>query len=105
MTHAYSLALSPDGTKIHAGFLSEIKIFSTDRPGRQCVSRNLKPWFQRNIVSSIAINPIVPDLCALGTYSKMIGKCWIFLKRLNSLSQVSASFLNNLRSINMIDNV
>ncbi|KAI5712775.1 hypothetical protein M8J76_005275 [Diaphorina citri] len=73
VTHAYSLAFSLDGNKIYAGFLSEVKIFSTDRPGRECVSRNLKPWFRKNIVSAIAINPVHPDICALGTYSKIIG--------------------------------
>uniref|UniRef100_A0A8D8U321 WD repeat-containing protein 79 n=1 Tax=Cacopsylla melanoneura TaxID=428564 RepID=A0A8D8U321_9HEMI len=73
VTHAYSLAFSPDGSKIHAGLLSEVKIFSTDIPGRQCVSRNLKPWFGKSIVSAIAINSIVSDICAIGTYSKTIG--------------------------------
>lgn len=73
VTHAYSLAFSPDGNKIFAGFMSELKVFSTDIPGRQCTARNLKPWFRKSIVSAIAVNPIQPDIFALGTYSRMIG--------------------------------
>lgn len=79
VTSAYSLCFSPDGEKLYCGFKKCLRVFDTSQPGRVSVERNLKikgdTAFQTNIVSSIAINSCFPNLYALGSYDKSIGRC------------------------------
>ncbi|XP_074598889.1 telomerase Cajal body protein 1 homolog [Brevipalpus obovatus] len=72
---AYSLAFSPDGTKIYAGFKKSVKIFDTALPGRIFEERltYANKSGQHGIISSIAVNPRKSSVYALGSYTKQIG--------------------------------
>lgn len=78
VTAAYSLAFSPDGRKIYSGFKKVIRIFDISIPGRVSEERNVKPKgesvFQTNIISCISINPVAPNIYALGSYDRTIGE-------------------------------
>lgn len=39
---AHSLAFSPDGSRLLCGFESSVRIFTTERPGRNCTVRPLR---------------------------------------------------------------
>ncbi|KAL0281532.1 UNVERIFIED_CONTAM: hypothetical protein PYX00_002490 [Menopon gallinae] len=77
VTAAYSLAFSPDGRKIYSGFKKVIRIFDVSLPGRVSEERNVKPKgesvFQTSIISCISINPVAPNIYALGSYDRTIG--------------------------------
>lgn len=77
MTPAYSVAFSPDGSKIYSGYKKYLRIFDTAQPGRIFEERILKtkgnPVYQTNIASSICINPILQSLYAVGCYDKTVG--------------------------------
>ncbi|XP_021939349.1 telomerase Cajal body protein 1 isoform X2 [Zootermopsis nevadensis] len=75
---AHSLAFSPSGEKLYCGFKNSIRIFNTNNPGRQCETRNLKQSSfssqrQTGIISCICVNPAMPDIYVVGSYTKSIG--------------------------------
>lgn len=39
LTAAHSLCFSPDGTRLYCGFDKTVRVFYTDRPGRDCEQR------------------------------------------------------------------
>ncbi|XP_020290432.1 telomerase Cajal body protein 1 [Pseudomyrmex gracilis] len=63
------------GREIWCGFKNAVRIFDTDRPGRQTSTIEFKHDFPNMIglVSCVRENPIMPGLVAFGTYSKCIG--------------------------------
>lgn len=75
LTAAYSLCYSLDGTKIYSGFKKMIRVFDTNRPGRECQSRPTfagKVGGQGGIISCLAPSP-QGNLYAAGSYSRSIG--------------------------------
>ncbi|KJH45133.1 hypothetical protein DICVIV_08828 [Dictyocaulus viviparus] len=102
---AYSIEFSSDGTRLYAGYNSCIRIWETDRPGRQHTS--IKTWGfflynfneavmlqishppeykntggQKSIVSCITMNNAFPGVYAVGTYDGNVG---FYSDRTNSL--------------------
>jgi WD40 repeat protein len=78
VTAARTVAFDPTGVQIHCGFDTMIRTFDITRPGRQCIERKLKhpaisELSQPGIVSSIAVNPSLRNLMAVGTYLKTVG--------------------------------
>lgn len=85
LTAAYSIAFSNDGSRLYAGYNSYIRIWDTDRPGRQHTS--IKTWGkqtggQKSIVSCIAMNKAFDGVYAAGTYDGNVG---FYSDRTNSL--------------------
>ncbi|XP_071964973.1 telomerase Cajal body protein 1-like [Antedon mediterranea] len=74
VTSALSVAFSPDGSKLYAGFKKMIRVFYTDRPGRECEERPtlVNGIGQSGIISCFAMDEI-GGLYAAGSYSKSIG--------------------------------
>lgn len=75
LTAAYSLCYSLDGTKIYSGFKKMIRVFDTNRPGRECQSRPTfagKVGGQGGIISCLSPSP-QGNLYAAGSYSRSIG--------------------------------
>nr|XP_014271831.1 telomerase Cajal body protein 1 isoform X2 [Halyomorpha halys] len=71
---ALSLGFSTDGVHIYCGFRNAVKVFDISIPGRDCSTTNLKVVSgQKGLVSCISVNPLMPELFAVGTYSKSIG--------------------------------
>ncbi|KAK6633411.1 hypothetical protein RUM44_004013 [Polyplax serrata] len=77
VTPAYSVAFSPEGSKLYSGYKKIIRIFNICYPGRVFEERQLKikgnPVFQTNIASTISISTAMPGLYAVGCYDKTIG--------------------------------
>ncbi|XP_077986818.1 telomerase Cajal body protein 1-like [Glandiceps talaboti] len=75
MTTPHSVAFSLDGNMIYSGFNKMIRVFNTDRPGRQCEDRptHVKKMGQAGIISCIAMNPQQTDMYAAGSFSKSVG--------------------------------
>lgn len=75
----HCVAFDIAGQNIYCGFLNTLRIFDITRPGRECVTRKLKdasdyPGFKQNgIISSIAVNPTLPSLYAVGSYRSSVG--------------------------------
>ncbi|XP_012285618.1 telomerase Cajal body protein 1 [Orussus abietinus] len=63
------------GKEVWCGFRGALRMFDTDRPGRQTHTIFLKKDFPNvtGLVSCIRENPCMPGLVAFGTYSKCIG--------------------------------
>ncbi|XP_061192966.1 telomerase Cajal body protein 1-like [Saccostrea echinata] len=75
LSAAYSLCYSLDGRKIYCGFNKMIRVFDTDRPGRECESRPTyvgKVGGQYGIISCLAPSP-QGGMYAAGSYSRSIG--------------------------------
>ncbi|XP_022341261.2 telomerase Cajal body protein 1-like [Crassostrea virginica] len=75
LTAAYSLCYSLDGSKIYSGFKKMIRVFDTNRPGRECQSRPTfagKVGGQSGIISCLAPSP-EGRVYAAGSYSRSIG--------------------------------
>ncbi|XP_062566366.1 telomerase Cajal body protein 1-like [Saccostrea cucullata] len=75
LSAAYSLCYSLDGRKIYCGFNKMIRVFDTDRPGRECQSRPTyvgKVGGQCGIISCLAPSP-QGGMYAAGSYSRSIG--------------------------------
>ncbi|XP_053203934.1 LOW QUALITY PROTEIN: telomerase Cajal body protein 1-like [Panonychus citri] len=71
---AYSVAFSPDGEKIYAGFKKGIRVFHVRSPGKVCEERLTHGvGGQHGIISCITVNPVRRDIYAVGSYSKQIG--------------------------------
>lgn len=72
---ATSLAFSANGAKIFTGFKDHIRIFRTDRPGRECetISVKAKEGGQGGIVSCFAFVPVMDGLFACGSYAGTVG--------------------------------
>eukprot|EP00058_Branchiostoma_floridae_P007867 XP_002593355.1 hypothetical protein BRAFLDRAFT_277111 [Branchiostoma floridae] len=72
---AHSLTFNPEGNKLYCGFNKTVRIFETNRPGRECETR---PTYankagQGGIISCIDVSPENPDIYACGSYSKSVG--------------------------------
>ncbi|XP_041926939.1 telomerase Cajal body protein 1 isoform X2 [Alosa sapidissima] len=74
LTAAHSLCFSPDGCQLYCGFDKMVRIFHTDRPGRDCEERptTVKKQGQGGIVSCMAFSPC-QSLYACGSYSRTVG--------------------------------
>ncbi|KAE9412132.1 hypothetical protein Angca_008732, partial [Angiostrongylus cantonensis] len=71
LTAAYSIAFSNDGTRLYGGYNSCIRIWDTDRPGRQHTSIKTyekQTGGQKSIVSCIAMNKAFDGVYAAGSY-------------------------------------
>uniref|UniRef100_A0A671PM87 Telomerase Cajal body protein 1 n=1 Tax=Sinocyclocheilus anshuiensis TaxID=1608454 RepID=A0A671PM87_9TELE len=58
LTAAHSLCFSPDGSQLYCGFDKIVRVFHTDRPGRDCEQRPtmVKKQGQTGIISCIAFS-------------------------------------------------
>uniref|UniRef100_A0AAY4BM27 Telomerase Cajal body protein 1 n=1 Tax=Denticeps clupeoides TaxID=299321 RepID=A0AAY4BM27_9TELE len=74
LTAAYSLCFSPDGSQLYCGFDKMVRVFDTERPGRDCAERPtvVKKQGQNGIISCIAFSPC-QSLYACGSYSRTAG--------------------------------
>ncbi|KAG5853306.1 hypothetical protein ANANG_G00071760 [Anguilla anguilla] len=59
LTAAHSLCFSPDGSQLYCGFDKMVRVFYTDRPGRDCEERptTVKKQGQTGIISCMAFSP------------------------------------------------
>ncbi|XP_033839834.1 telomerase Cajal body protein 1 [Periophthalmus magnuspinnatus] len=71
LTAAHSLCFSPDGTQLYCGFDKMVRVFHTERPGRDCEERPtiVKKQGVGGIISCLAFSP-TRDLYACGSYSR-----------------------------------
>lgn len=70
----HSIAFSPDGEKIYAGYNGLLRVFYTSSPG-SCfieVRTQSEDFLQRGILSCISFNPVDAKMFAVGSYSKQI---------------------------------
>ncbi|KAJ8282874.1 hypothetical protein COCON_G00053930 [Conger conger] len=74
LTAAHSLCFSPDGSQLYCGFDKMVRVFYTDRPGRDCEERptTVKKQGQGGIISCVAFSPS-QSLYACGSYSRTAG--------------------------------
>ncbi|TRY57594.1 hypothetical protein DNTS_032178 [Danionella cerebrum] len=74
LTAAHSLCFSPDGSQLYCGFDKIIRVFYTDRPGRDCEQRPtvVKKQGQTGIISCIAFSQC-QSMYACGSYSRSVG--------------------------------
>ncbi|XP_054608490.1 telomerase Cajal body protein 1 [Dunckerocampus dactyliophorus] len=75
LTAAHSLCFTPDGSQLYCGFDKAVRVFYTDRPGRDCEERPTivkKQSGQNGIISCIAFSPC-QSLYACGSYSRCAG--------------------------------
>ncbi|XP_068612245.1 telomerase Cajal body protein 1 [Brachionichthys hirsutus] len=74
LTAAHSLCFSPDGTQLYCGFDKTVRVFYTDRPGRDCEERPtiVKKQGQRGIISCFGFSPC-RSVYACGSYSRCAG--------------------------------
>ncbi|MCJ8731418.1 hypothetical protein PDJAM_G00199370 [Pangasius djambal] len=74
LTAAYSLCFSPDGSQLYCGFDKTVRVFYTERPGRECEQRPtvVKKQGQSGIISCMAFSPSQP-VYACGSYSRTVG--------------------------------
>ncbi|EDO39943.1 predicted protein, partial [Nematostella vectensis] len=75
ITSATSVSFNLDGSKIYSGFNKMVRVFDTNRPGRECEERPtvVKKNGQSGLISCIAFCPDHSGLYALGSYSKSVG--------------------------------
>eukprot|EP00063_Salmo_salar_P036719 XP_014011554.1 PREDICTED: telomerase Cajal body protein 1-like [Salmo salar] len=74
LTAALSLCFSPDGSQLYCGFDKTVRVFYTDRPGRDCEERPtiVKSQGQSGIISCMAFSPC-QSVYACGSYSRTAG--------------------------------
>ncbi|XP_016141124.1 telomerase Cajal body protein 1 isoform X2 [Sinocyclocheilus grahami] len=74
LTAAHSLCFSPDGSQLYCGFDKIVRVFHTDRPGRDCEQRPtlVKKQGQTGIISCIAFSSC-HSMYACGSYSHSAG--------------------------------
>ncbi|KAJ3585457.1 hypothetical protein NHX12_014176, partial [Muraenolepis orangiensis] len=74
LTAAHSLCFTPDGTRLYCGFDKTVRVFHTDRPGRDCEERPtmVKKQGQGGIISCMAVSPCM-EVYACGSYSRTVG--------------------------------
>ncbi|XP_019616447.1 PREDICTED: telomerase Cajal body protein 1-like [Branchiostoma belcheri] len=72
---AHSLTFNPEGSKLYCGFNKTVRIFETNRPGRECETRktHVNKTGQGGIISCIDVSPENSDIYACGSYSKSVG--------------------------------
>ncbi|KAI8929180.1 WD40-repeat-containing domain protein [Entophlyctis helioformis] len=76
-----AVAFSPDGSEVFCGFEGKIQIFSTSRPGTDCVSLSLTPSRKsrdglKGLISDIAFGPdsaAANNIFAVASYSGSVG--------------------------------
>ncbi|KAK2704517.1 telomerase Cajal body protein 1-like isoform X2 [Artemia franciscana] len=69
---AYSVAFNPQGDKLYCGTDGIIYVFDTSRPGRDCEKRDLRKTGFKGIFSTIAVNPAMPSVYAVGSYLQTV---------------------------------
>ncbi|XP_038851977.1 telomerase Cajal body protein 1 isoform X2 [Salvelinus namaycush] len=76
LTAAHSLCFSPDGSQLYCGFDKTVRVFYTDRPGRDCEERptvvKKQGQGQSGIISCMAFSPC-QSVYACGSYSRTVG--------------------------------
>ncbi|MEQ2187669.1 Telomerase Cajal body protein 1 [Goodea atripinnis] len=74
LTAAHSLCFSPDGEQLYCGFEKMVRVFCTERPGRDCEERPtvVKKQGQSGIISCFAFSPC-QSVYACGSYSRCAG--------------------------------
>lgn len=74
LTTAHSLCFSPDGSQLYCGFDKIVRVFYTDRPGRDCEERPtlVKKQGQSGIISCFSFSPC-QSVYACGSYSRCAG--------------------------------
>ncbi|XP_072543513.1 telomerase Cajal body protein 1 [Salminus brasiliensis] len=74
LTAAHSLCFSPDGSQLYCGFEKTVRVFYTERPGRDCEERPtvVKKQGQSGIISCLAFSPS-QAVYACGSYSRTVG--------------------------------
>ncbi|XP_056156484.1 telomerase Cajal body protein 1 [Lampris incognitus] len=74
LTAAHSLCFTPDGSQLYCGFDKIVRVFYTDRPGRDCEERptTVKKQGQSGIISCFAFSPCL-SVYACGSYSRSAG--------------------------------
>ncbi|XP_033992574.1 telomerase Cajal body protein 1 [Trematomus bernacchii] len=74
LTAAHSLCFSPDGEKLYCGFEKTVRVFYTDRPGRDCEEwpTVVKKQGQSGIISCFGFSPC-QSVYACGSYSRCAG--------------------------------
>lgn len=74
LTAAHSLCFSPDGSQLYCGFDKMVRVFYTDRPGRDCEERPtiVKKQGQSGIISCFSFSPC-QSVYACGSYSRCAG--------------------------------
>ncbi|XP_061566242.1 telomerase Cajal body protein 1 isoform X2 [Cololabis saira] len=74
LTAAHSLCFSPDGTQLYCGFDKTVRVFYTERPGRDCEERPtvVKKQGQSGIISCLGFSPC-QAVYACGSYSRCAG--------------------------------
>ncbi|KAM9426263.1 telomerase Cajal body protein 1 isoform 1-T2 [Pholidichthys leucotaenia] len=74
LTAAHSLCFSPDGTQLYCGFDKMVRVFYTERPGRDCEERptQVKKRGQSGIISCFGFSPC-QSVYACGSYSRCAG--------------------------------
>ncbi|XP_066538135.1 telomerase Cajal body protein 1 isoform X2 [Hoplias malabaricus] len=74
LTAAHSLCFSPDGSQLYCGFEKTVRVFYTERPGRDCEERPtvVKKQGQSGIISCLAFSPS-QSVYACGSYSRTVG--------------------------------
>ncbi|XP_042368508.1 telomerase Cajal body protein 1 [Plectropomus leopardus] len=74
LTAAHSLCFSPDGSQLYCGFDKTVRVFHTERPGRDCEERPtvVKKQGQSGIISCFGFSPC-QSVYACGSYSRCAG--------------------------------
>lgn len=74
LTAAHSLCFSPDGAQLYCGFDKTVRVFHTERPGRDCEERPtvVKKQGQSGIISCFGFSPC-QSVYACGSYSRCAG--------------------------------
>lgn len=74
LTAAHALCFTPDGQQLYCGFDKMVRVFHTDRPGRDCEERPtiVKKQGQGGIISCLAFSPC-RSVYACGSYSRTAG--------------------------------
>ncbi|PAA80188.1 hypothetical protein BOX15_Mlig002182g122 [Macrostomum lignano] len=70
----YSLAFSPDGSRLYCGFERHLRVFDIHRPGKQSERRpriGVKPS-QGGIIAALACTPARPGVYACGSYNRTV---------------------------------
>ncbi|VDO85383.1 unnamed protein product [Heligmosomoides polygyrus] len=85
LSAAYSIAFSNDGSQLYGGYNACVRIWNTERTGRQLTT--IKTWEkqtggQKSIVSCIAMNKTFDGVYAVATYDGSVG---FYSDRSNSL--------------------
>ncbi|XP_003966879.2 telomerase Cajal body protein 1 [Takifugu rubripes] len=74
LTAALSLCFTPDGSQLYCGFDKTVRVFHTERPGRDCEERptTVKKQGQGGIISCLGFSPC-QSVYACGSYSRCTG--------------------------------